>query len=791
MRRRRFLLPDLLRPERHPFRHIAEGRCFCALDCRVHISPERTRARSCPLPGAGWLREYPHVARRPAADRYHRLLMRIAPSSLILPVVLLVLLAVLAPGAAYGQGTAPAFRWSFGRASVMLPGRSAAQGGTTVIPTLLVPVRLEFESRLVAGSPLRLDAVKDVPPLLRSPVFAPAALAAAGTTQYTDAMLRATLRATPRLSAGWHTLLGMPEVRPVIVRIPVGYGYVLSSKQSGTLLGMADAEYVQRAIFQQIPRQNGRLVIALTANTAYYTYGDATVCCSWGTHGVDAATGNSFVLASYLGAVPPLVKEHDVQPLTEQLAEWVNDPLHDPLFHANSGRPLLPAENVVPAWMWPALPGADHHGCGGDSPATRYVLQDPTESSQRSDLPAGPAWVVHTRGAAWHLADVALMAWYTAGPGPYSFPDARLLRASATPCPVSQPSPPETISRSAPSPTVAALPSAGPKHGHELIGYWTGSGPGGTLLRLRDVSPQWDVIIVAFATVNHHAPEGTMQMHVRPGLNSSQMKDDIAWLRSRGKKVLISLGGGGEYFTLAHTASIPTFVHSVMRIVTEYGFDGIDLDFETPSLLLDPGDTDFRRPKTPSIANLIAALHRLRAHFGPGFMLTLVPEGTQVPAGYPSYGGQFGSYLPLLWGVRDMLSFVDVQDYNTPPLEGLDGEIYQLGSVNYDAAMTELLLHGFPVGGRARDFFPPLPANKVAVGFLVGTATPSLVSEAMRYLITGKAPQGITYRLRRPQGYPQMIGAMFWTIDGDRDENYAFSNRVGPQLHRYPGRGRF
>ena len=103
--------------------------------------------------------------------------------------------------------------------------------------------------------------------------------------------------------------------------------------------------------------------------------------------------------------------------------------------------------------------------------------------------------------------------------------------------------------------------------------------------------------------------------------------------------------------------------------------------------------------------------------------------------------------------------------------------------MNYDAAMTELLLHGFAVGGRAGDFFPPMPADKVAVGFLVGTATPELVSGAMQYLLTGKAPNGVTYRLRRPNGYPGMIGAMFWTVDGDRDENYAFSNVVGPQLH--------
>jgi chitinase len=163
-----------------------------------------------------------------------------------------------------------------------------------------------------------------------------------------------------------------------------------------------------------------------------------------------------------------------------------------------------------------------------------------------------------------------------------------------------------------------------------------------------------------------------------------------------------------------------------------------------------------------------------------------VPEGTQIPAGYPGYGGQFGTYLPLLWGVRDILSFVDVQDYNTPPLQGLDGEIYQLGSVNYDAAMTELLLHGFAVGKRTGDFFPAVPADKVAVGFLVGTATPQLVSGAMQYLITGKAPEGVTYRLQRQDGYPGMIGAMFWTIDGDRMENYGFSNVVGPQLHGYP-----
>ena len=280
-----------------------------------------------------------------------------------------------------------------------------------------------------------------------------------------------------------------------------------------------------------------------------------------------------------------------------------------------------------------------------------------------------------------------------------------------------------------------------------MIGYWTGTFP------LREVSPQWDVILVAFAEPDRDASEGTLQFHLHAGLDPKQFKADIVSLKSQGKKVMISLGGGGKFFTLVDPTSIPGFVSSVTQIVTEYGFDGIDLDFESPSLNIDPGDTDFKHPTTPSIVNL------------PSFMISLVPEGTQIPAGAVSYGGQFGSYLAITYAIRNILSFVDVQDYNTPPLEGLDGEIYQSSSVDYHAAMTELLLHGFNVGGDAKHLFPPIAANKVAVGFLAGYTPPTIVSQAMNDIISGKGPAGFRYKLRRPTGYPDLIGAMFWTID--------------------------
>jgi hypothetical protein len=106
--------------------------------------------------------------------------------------------------------------------------------------------------------------------------------------------------------------------------------------------------------------------------------------------------------------------------------------------------------------------------------------------------------------------------------------------------------------------------------------------------------------------------------------------------------------------------------------------------------------------------------------------------------------------------------------------------------VDYHAAMTELLLQGFNTGRDQTHFYAPFPASKIAVGFLTGDTTPAVVSQAMDYIITGKAPAGTKYKLRNVAGYPEMLGAMFWTIDADRRNDYNFSNLIGPQLHSYP-----
>jgi chitinase len=670
-------------------------------------------------------------------------------------------------------------------------GSDPARGGTTTIPTVLVPITLTIEAPMdAAGKKAVLDASPDAIKVMHSPIFAKYAFAS-GKTQYTDAMMRTDFY--KEAAKDWHTLLGQPKVVPLKIDVPVGMGYVLTSKKTGRMLAMVDVLFMQQQIFKQLPKEDmgaGKLVIAVTKNVTYYTSADATECCSWGTHGVDTTQGlrQPFVLGSFLDP-HTVAEDSDVQPLTQQLAQWVRDPLHEPALRIGHG--MIAPGNVFPGWMRvPAessteLP-KDNGGCGETGLAVPLFLNDPTDINWKNTVPASKAYIANMGGMPYHLQNVALLGWYAGSTSPesyqgaYSFPDANALSGPAKPCPERNRYGSFGAITDAPPSTVAPIALTSGPNGHQLIGYWSGLGP------ISDVSPQWDVTIVAFATPVPGAPEGTMHYQVRGSMTPEEFKADIKLKQSQGKKVMISLGGGGQHFALMTQEGKQNFIRTVEDICAEFGFNGIDIDFETSSLELDPGDTDFKHPTTPSTVNLIAALRDIHDHFGKDFMVSLVPEGTQIPAAYPGYGGQFGSYLPIVEGIRDILAFVDTQDYNCPPIEGLDGEFYMPGSVDYHAAATELVLHGFDVGRDPKHHFDPLPADRVAIGYLNSDTTPEIVQDTMRYMITGKSNMPTRYKLRQPNGYPTFTGAMFWTIDEDRREDFRYSNTVGPLLHSYP-----
>src|SRR5262249_24774737 len=243
---------------------------------------------------------------------------------------------------------------------------------------------------------------------------------------------------------------------------------------------------------------------------------------------------------------------------------------------------------------------------------------------------------------------------------------------------------PDTVRR----PRLAALPTA-----PVLIGYWHNFVNAAGFLHLGDVSPQFDVIDVALG-LPVSGSTSTIGFTVDSPESEPQFIADVAALHSKGKAVLLSIGGASGVVQLNTSADVQNFVSSGASIVNRYGFDGIDIDFEGSSLTLNAGDTDFRNPTTPAVVNLISALRQLKNMFGAGFVISMAPETFFVQAGLRGYGGQLGAYLPVIFGTRDVLSYVHVQDYNTGTRVALDGNTYGEGTADFHVAMTEMLLQG-------------------------------------------------------------------------------------------------
>ncbi|CAM4294022.1 chitinase [Corallococcus sp. ZKHCc1 1396] len=324
-----------------------------------------------------------------------------------------------------------------------------------------------------------------------------------------------------------------------------------------------------------------------------------------------------------------------------------------------------------------------------------------------------------------------------------------------------------------------------------LVGYWHNFDNGSTNIRLRDVSSKFNVIQVAFAEPVPGAGSGTMGF-TPYNATVAEFKSDIAALKAQGRKVLISLGGANGTIHLDDAAARQNFVTSMQGLINTYGFDGLDLDLEGASLALNGGDTDFRNPTTPRIQHLIAGTRQLLNDNGAGFLLTMAPETAYVQGGYSAYGGPWGAYLPVIHALRDRLTYLHVQHYNTGTVTALDGRAYAQSTPDFHVAMAEMLLQGFPVGGNPGAVFPALQPSQVVIGLPSspqaaggGYTTPANVHKALDYLMKGQSFGG-TYVLRKAGGYPGFKGLMTWSINWDKFTNFEFSNSHRAYLDTYP-----
>ncbi|WTH76170.1 glycoside hydrolase family 18 protein [Streptomyces sp. NBC_00828] len=342
------------------------------------------------------------------------------------------------------------------------------------------------------------------------------------------------------------------------------------------------------------------------------------------------------------------------------------------------------------------------------------------------------------------------------------------------------------------SATVTATTTAGGggSTGHALVGYLHASFANGAgYTRMADVPDSWDIIDLAFGE-----PTSTTSGDIRfnrcpvtecPTVESdAEFKAAIKAKQAADKKVVISIGGQNGQVQLTTTAARDAFVTSVSKIIDTYGLDGLDIDFEGHSLSLDASDTNFKSPTTPVIVNLISALKTLKAKYGAGFVLTMAPETFFVQLGYQYYGtgpwgGQdprAGAYLPVIYAMRDDLTLLHVQDYNSGSIMGLDNQYHSMGGADFHIAMTDMLLTGFPVAGNASNVFPALRPDQIAIGMPASTnagngyVSPTEVSKALDCL-TKKTNCG-TYTTHGT--WPGLRGLMTWSINWDRYSSWEF-----------------
>ncbi|MGW3891296.1 chitinase [Micromonospora chokoriensis] len=317
--------------------------------------------------------------------------------------------------------------------------------------------------------------------------------------------------------------------------------------------------------------------------------------------------------------------------------------------------------------------------------------------------------------------------------------------------------PPTTPPPTTPPPT---NPPTGDLPKHLLTGYWHNFDNPAVELRLRDVPTEYDLVAVAFAEAT--STPGALTFGIDPGLAASlggytdaDFTNDVRTLHSRGKKVILSVGGETGRVTVNDAASATVFADTAAALIARYGFDGIDIDLENG---LNP-------------TYMAQALRALRAKVGSSLIIAMAPQtiDMQNPA---------GGYFKLALDIKDILTVVNTQFYNSGAMLGCDqNAAYGQGTVNFIVALACIQLEA---GLRPDQVGLGLPAGPGAAGG--GIVAPSVVNAALDCLARGTNCGSF----RPPRTYPGIRGAMTWSVNWDVSNGNTFARTVAPHLDTLP-----
>ncbi|MFC9851129.1 chitinase [Streptomyces prasinus] len=291
---------------------------------------------------------------------------------------------------------------------------------------------------------------------------------------------------------------------------------------------------------------------------------------------------------------------------------------------------------------------------------------------------------------------------------------------------------------------------------HAVTGYWQNFNNGAAVQRISDVPAQYDIIAVAFADATGTPGAVTFNLD-SAGLNGytvDRFKADVRAKQAAGKKVIISVGGETGTVSVNDSASATNFANSVYAVMQEYGFDGVDIDLENGL----------------NATYMTQALRSLSAKAGPGMILTMAPQTIDMQS-------TSNAYFRTALNVKDILTVVNMQYYNSGSMLGCDGKVYSQGSVDFLTALACIQLEG---GLDPSQVGLGLPASTRGAGS--GYVSPTIVNNALDCLTRGTHCG--TFKPSRT--YPALRGAMTWSTNWDATAGNAWSNAVGPHVHALP-----
>ncbi|MCQ4206124.1 chitinase [Streptomyces longispororuber] len=290
---------------------------------------------------------------------------------------------------------------------------------------------------------------------------------------------------------------------------------------------------------------------------------------------------------------------------------------------------------------------------------------------------------------------------------------------------------------------------------HALTGYWQNFNNGATVQKLRDVPAQYDIIAVSFADATTTPGQITFNLDPAVGYASAaDFKADIAAKHTAGKSVILSVGGEKGSISVNSDASATAFANSAYALMQEYGFDGVDIDLENGL----------------NSTYMTKALRALAAKAGSKLVLTMAPQTIDMQS-------TSGEYFKTALNVKDILTVVNMQYYNSGSMLGCDGKVYSQGSVDFLTALACIQLEG---GLDPSQVGIGVPASTRGAGS--GYVDPSVVNNALDCLARGTGCGSF----KPAKTYPGLRGAMTWSTNWDATAGNAWSNAVGPKVHALP-----